>query len=322
MARYRISHETDYHYSVPVPHSQQLLHLQPRLLPWQNILSHWLHITPPPTREFLDMDFFGNPCTRLEFTQPHLRLSVSAESHIEVLAREYPLFSASPAWEQVVEHCRYAGTAVTDDLLTALVFRQESPFVRIKHMFSDYAADCFSPERPLLEAVNALMLKINNEFIFDAEATQIATPLAQVLEEKRGVCQDFAHLMLACLRSLGLPARYISGYLLTEPPPGQERMIGADASHAWVAVYCPSFAAPAGSQTQQQSGQQQEQTQSGVQDAGVWVDFDPTNAVLPGTGHITLAWGRDFSDVSPLRGVILGGGQAVLDVRVTVMPAD
>jgi transglutaminase-like putative cysteine protease len=322
MASYRISHETDYHYTVPVPHSQQLLHLQPRVLPWQNIVSHWLHITPPPTREFLDTDFFGNPCTRLEFTQPHLRLSVSAESHIEVLPREYPAFASSPAWEKVVEHCRYAGTVVTDDLLSALAFRQESPFVRIKHIFADYAQDCFTPGRPVLEAANALMLKINGEFIFDAEATQVATPLAQVLEEKRGVCQDFAHLMIACLRALGLPARYISGYLLTEPPPGQERMIGADASHAWVALYCPPLAVPAAAQTQQQGGQQQRQTQGGAQSSGVWVDFDPTNAVLPGTGHITIAWGRDFSDVSPLRGVILGGGLPVMDVRVTVMPAD
>lgn len=300
MVSYRISHETDYHYSVPVPHSQQLLHLQPRLLPWQNIVSHRLHITPQPSREFLDMDFFGNPCTRLEFTHPHLRLSVAAETHIEVFSRVFPDFSATAAWEEVVEYCRYVGNEVSEDLLAALVFHQESPFVRIKHIFADYAADCFTPQRPLLDAVNALMLKINREFIFDAEATQIATPLTQVLEEKRGVCQDFAHLMLACLRSLGLPARYISGYLLTEPPPGQARMIGADASHAWVAVYCPAL--------------------SGGE--SVWVDFDPTNAVLPDTGHITVAWGRDFSDVSPLRGVILGGGQPLMDVRVTVMLAD
>lgn len=305
MAIYRISHETDYHYSVPVPHSQQLLHLQPRVLPWQKVVSHWLHITPPPSREKLSDDFFGNPCTFLEFTQPHLRLSVSSETHIEVKPRQWPKFSQSPPWEHVVQHCRYAGHAIDEALLAALVFRQESPFIRIKHVFADYAADCFTPERPLLEAANALMLKIHEEFTFDAEATQVATPLLQVLEEKRGVCQDFAHLMIACLRALGLPARYVSGYLLTEPPEGQERLIGADASHAWVSLYAPIYAA------------------GEVSDTGAaWVDFDPTNAVLPGEGHISLAWGRDFSDVSPLRGVILGGGQHVLDVRVTVMPAD
>lgn len=297
MARYRITHETDYQYGAPVLHSQQLLHLRARPVDWQREVFHQLHITPPPARESHVVDIFGNPCTHLEFTQPHLRLTVSAETGIEVLPRTLPDFPSSLVWETAVAHCRYTGTSVSTDLLAALAQRQASPYVRIKHVFADYAADCFTPGRPLLEAVNALMLKINEEFIFDAEATQVATPLTQVLEEKRGVCQDFAHLMLSCLRSLGLPARYVSGYLLTEPPPGQERLIGADASHAWVSVYCPS-----GDGT------------------GVWVDFDPTNAVLPDTSHITVAWGRDFSDVSPLRGVILGGGQHVLDVRVTVMP--
>lgn len=137
------------------------------------------------------------------------------------------------------------------------------------------------------------MSRIHEEFTFDPEATHVATPLTEVLERKRGVCQDFAHLMLACLRALGIPARYVSGYLLTQPPPGQPRLIGADASHAWISVWCP--------------------------DAG-WTDFDPTNDVVPGTEHITLAWGRDFSDVSPLRGVILGGGDHELDVWVTVTP--
>jgi len=296
VARYQITHETDYHYAAAVPHSQQLLHLRPRPLAYQRLLRHELHITPPPSRETTAFDYFGNPSTLLEFTRPHLRLSVSAETRIEVMPRANCDFRASPPWEQVVRRCVYSGRPVTSPgLMEALAFRQESPFVRIKHMFSAFAADCFTPERPLLEAANALMRKINDEFVFDVEATQIATPLAQVLEEKRGVCQDFAHLMLSSLRSLGLPARYVSGYLLTEPPPGQERMVGADASHAWVALYCP------------ENG---------------WVEFDPTNAVLPGTQHITLAWGRDFSDVSPLRGIILGGGEHGMDVRVTVMPED
>jgi transglutaminase-like putative cysteine protease len=160
-------------------------------------------------------------------------------------------------------------------------------------VFAAYAADCFSPGRPLLAAVDGLMQKIFSEFSFDAAATQVATPLLQVLEERRGVCQDFAHLMLACLRSMGLSARYISGYLLTQPPPGQPRLIGADASHAWISVYCPQHG---------------------------WVDFDPTNNIRPALEHITLAWGRDFADVSPLRGVILGGGSHDPEVQVTVLP--
>ena len=165
--------------------------------------------------------------------------------------------------------------------------------MRLKRQFAAFAADCFPPGRPLLAGAEALMGKIHREFAFDAEATQVATPLVEVLQRRRGVCQDFAHLMLACLRSLGLSARYVSGYLLTQPPPGQPRLIGADASHAWVSVYCPRHG---------------------------WVDFDPTNAVLPNLEHITLAWGRDFADVSPLRGVILGGGSHDPEVRVTVQP--
>jgi transglutaminase-like putative cysteine protease len=167
--------------------------------------------------------------------------------------------------------------------------------VHLKRSFVEFSESCFPPGRPLLLGVQALMEKIFNEFTFDAEATQVATPLVEVLEKRRGVCQDFAHLMLACVRSRGLAARYISGYLLTQPPPGQPRLIGADASHAWVSVFCPVLG---------------------------WVDFDPTNNVQPALEHITLAWGRDFSDVSPLRGVILGGGSHDPEVRVTVMPLE
>jgi transglutaminase-like putative cysteine protease len=175
----------------------------------------------------------------------------------------------------------------------------ESPYVRVKREFATYARPCFTPRRPLLDAVQALMNRIHSEFEFDPEATTVSTPVLKVLEDKRGVCQDFAHLMLSCLRSLGLGARYVSGYLLTQPPPGKPRMIGADASHAWVSVFCLDA------------------------DGGRWVDFDPTNNLIPDTEHITLAWGRDFGDVSPLRGVILGGGdEPELDVAVTVMPWD
>lgn len=293
-ALYHITHETEYQYAWPVSLSQQLLHLQPRELPYQTILAHELTLNPTPSRQLTDLDSFGNPCTRLEINQPHAQLHVIAEIKIAVTARQYSKpFGASPPWENVVQACNYHRGPKSPELLEALGFRQESPFIRIKHQFAHYTADCFTPRRPLLAAVHSLMAKIHREFTFDPQATQIATPLTQVLEQKRGVCQDFAHLMLACLRSLGLPARYVSGYLLTMPPPGQPRLIGADASHAWVSVYCPDFG---------------------------WVDFDPTNNIIPSTDHITLAWGRDFSDVSPLRGVILGGGDHSLNVRVTVMP--
>lgn len=291
VARYQVFHDTRYRYAAPVSLSQQLLHLWPRDCPRQRCLGRELQIEPVPTQRSDGFDVFGNPLTRLAFERPHDELQVNARLQIEVLPR-LPLH-ASPAWEQVAADLAFSGRALSAQELEACRFRMESPYVRIKRQFAEFAADCFPAGRPLLEGAAALMQKIFDEFAFDAEATQVATPLSEVLERRRGVCQDFAHLMLACLRSRGLAARYVSGYLLTRPPPGQPRLIGADASHAWVSLYCP---------------------------ANGWVDFDPTNNILPALEHITLAWGRDFADVSPLRGVILGGGSHDPEVRVTVMP--
>jgi transglutaminase-like putative cysteine protease len=238
---------------------------------------------------------FGNPLTRLAFERPHDELQVNARLTVEVLARPLADFSLSPAWEQTRNALTYSSQPLSAEMLEACRYRFQSPYVHLKRSFVEFSESCFPPGRPLLLGVQALMQKIFSEFTFDAEATQVATPLVEVLERRRGVCQDFAHLMLACVRSRGLAARYISGYLLTQPPPGQPRLIGADASHAWVSVFCPVLG---------------------------WVDFDPTNNVQPALEHITLAWGRDFSDVSPLRGVILGGGSHDPEVRVTVMPLE
>lgn len=292
-ARYQILHDTHYRYASPVSLAQQLAHLWPRVCPWQRNHAQQLLVSPQPCQRLDGLDVFGNPLTRLVFERPHNELKVSARLNVEVLARPALDLQASPAWEQARAALSYSGQAMSADLLQAARFRFESPYVRLKQAFVDYAAECFSPGRPLLAAVDGLMQKIFAEFSFDAAATQVATPLLQVLEERRGVCQDFAHLMLACLRSMGLSARYVSGYLLTQPPPGQPRLIGADASHAWISVFCP------------QQG---------------WVDFDPTNNIRPALEHITLAWGRDFADVSPLRGVILGGGSHDPEVQVTVLP--
>ncbi|CAD5106569.1 transglutaminase family protein [Zestomonas carbonaria] len=293
IARYEVFHDTHYRYAAPVSLAQQLAHLWPRDCPWQRCLGQSLEISPLPTRRSDGFDVFGNPLTRLAFERPHDDLQVNARLRIDVLARPLLMLDDSPAWEQVVAALAFSGRALDTVELEACSYRVESPYVRIKRQFAAFAADCFPAGRPLLAGAAALMAKIHAEFAFDAEATHVATPLVEVLQSRRGVCQDFAHLMLACLRSLGLPARYVSGYLLTQPPPGQPRLIGADASHAWVSVYCPRHG---------------------------WVDFDPTNDVQPNLEHITLAWGRDFSDVSPLRGVILGGGSHDLDVRVTVQP--
>lgn len=294
-ALYQVLHDTHYRYSAPVSLAQQLAHLWPRDCERQLCQERHLTITPSPTRRQDGLDTFGNPLTRLAFERPHDELRVVASLRVEVLAREGLQLEDSPPWEEVVAALGYSGQPLSAGLLEAARYRFQSPYVNLKGVFVDYAADCFAPGRPLLLAVRALMRRIFEEFTFDAAATQVATPLLQVLEERRGVCQDFAHLMLACLRSRGLAARYVSGYLLTRPPPGQPRLIGADASHAWVSVYCPRQG---------------------------WVDFDPTNNLLPALEHITLGWGRDFADVSPLRGVILGGGSHDPDVRVTVTPLD
>lgn len=293
-AHYDITHETHYRYTSPVALSQQLVHLFPRDCSWQQCTAQTMSIEPSPTRQRQDHDMFGNPLTRLSFESAHDRLTLTARLSIAVNRSQVPALEQSAAWETVSELLGYsADTSPTDDALDACQFRYESPAVRLKKAFVHYSEDCFANGTPVLIAAQQLMQKIFTEFTFDSSATEVTTPLMEVLENKRGVCQDFAHLMIACLRSRGLAARYVSGYLLTAPPPGQPRLVGADASHAWVSVFCPQIG---------------------------WVDFDPTNNMLPGNEHITLAWGRDFSDVSPLRGVILGGGSHELDVKVTVTP--
>ncbi|MHC8392523.1 transglutaminase family protein [Pseudomonas sp. LB3P93] len=294
-AHYQILHDTHYHYDSPVSLAQQLAHLWPRACAWQRCTEQHLQISPDPTSRRDELDVFGNPLTRLAFERPHDELLVNARLTVEVLARPTLDFTQSPAWEETRNALTYSSQPLSPELLEACRYRFESPYVHLKRNFVEFSESCFPSGQPLLLGVQALMEKIFSEFTFDAEATQVATPLVEVLERRRGVCQDFAHLMLACVRSRGLAARYISGYLLTQPPPGQPRLIGADASHAWVSVFCPVLG---------------------------WVDFDPTNNVQPALEHITLAWGRDFSDVSPLRGVILGGGSHDPEVRVTVMPLD
>ena len=292
ITRYQVRHQTVYHYGGNVAHSHQLLHLAPRDSVNQVCRSRVITLDPEPSSRREDVDAFGNFVTRLEYDQPHDRLEVLAEVAVEVSPRRDAADTESAAWEEVRDALNYSGRPVTEPELDACRFRMESSFVRIKHTFADYAADCFVPGRPLLQGAEALMHKIHRDFRYAPGTTNIRTSALEAFAARRGVCQDFAHIMLACLRSRGLAARYVSGYLRTAPPPGSDASyLGADASHAWVSVFCPPFG---------------------------WIDLDPTNNVRTGTGHIVIAWGRDFGDVSPLRGVIVGGGRHRLSVRVSV----
>jgi transglutaminase-like putative cysteine protease len=292
---YVVVHETSYDYEHPVGLSRQIVHLAPRPLAFQTCLAHKLTISPDAEILGTSTDAFGNPVTSLCIEADHDSLSVRAESWVDVTARDYPEDRSTPPWDAVRARLAYqAGRRPQAVDLEAARFLFESTRVRNKRELAEWTSACFPPGRPLLEGVRALMNRIHTELKFDPTATTVSTPVMEVFERRRGVCQDFAHLMLSCLRSMGLAARYVSGYLLTRPPPGRARLVGADASHAWVSVYCPDYG---------------------------WVDADPTNGVFPTLEHVTLGWGRDYDDVIPLRGVLLGGGDHELEIKVTVAPA-
>jgi transglutaminase-like putative cysteine protease len=287
---YRVRHRTIYDYEDPVSVSHHLLRLTPRKLPGQLCRTARISILPSPSATITNFDYFGNFQTFFTLQEPHSSLALEATSELEVSSPAPPDFSASPPWETVVE------SLVSDhseDGLDAYQFVFGSQRAGTSRELADYAREVFPAGRPLLEAIRDLMQKINHDFSFDTKATEVNTPVQAFFEKRRGVCQDFAHLQIACLRSLGLPARYVSGYLRTLPPPGRARWIGADASHAWCAAWCPGIG---------------------------WTDFDPTNNCVPSDGHITVAWGRDYSDVSPVHGVLLGGAKHTLNVSVDVAP--
>jgi len=295
--RYQVIHETVYRYESPVVLSQQLLHLTPRPLPFQAREAHRIAIDPVPGELSERVDYFGNPVTQLVLAAPHSSLAVRAESRVSVGPRgqERALRVHGAPWETLRDRLRAGGGGA---LLEPVQFLFESPHVECFRDLALYAGPSFSAGRKLPEALLDLTRRIHADFRFDAKATSVSTPLREVLARRRGVCQDFAHFMIGCLRTLGLAARYVSGYILTAPPPGKPRLVGADASHAWVSVFCGDAGGAAGS----------------------WIDLDPTNDCLVDDEHVTLAWGRDFSDVTPMRGVILGGGEQELEVRVTVTP--
>lgn len=289
----QVVHETRYAYAPAVKTAQHMAHLKPAHGARQQLLSHELSIAPEPLQCTDAVDVWGNTRTFFSLQAPHEELKVVARSTVATSAPQLVLNGM--AWEQARERMRFHRGASYDPA-TEFVFA--SPYVPRDAEFAAYAMPSFTRGRLLAEAARDLMTRIHGDFEYRTEATDVSTPALEALRMRQGVCQDFAHVMLACLRSLGLAARYVSGYLLTEPPPGQTRLVGSDASHAWISVYLPGDGAP-----------------------GQWLELDPTNRRVAGEDYVVLATGRDYSDVSPIRGVIHGGANHQLHVAVTVTPA-
>lgn len=289
MERYCIDHKTVYDYGSPVSVAQQLVRLQPRALPWQCCLSFSLQADPPPQEALPEYDYFGNRMQSLGFAGAHRQLMLLARSVVDVGLRPWARIGMddSPAWELARDVLAGSEQAQLAE------YRFFSPLVPRFMPATEFARSSFSPGRPLLEACFDLMLRLHAAFDYAPGASDSSSTVQQLWDSGKGVCQDFAHFMLAALRGLGLAARYVSGYLCTQPPPGQERLVGSDASHAWVALWCPRWG---------------------------WVEFDPTNRRLADIDYIVLGWGRDFGDVSPVRGVITGASGHGLKVEVSVWP--
>ena len=295
-----ITHETCYDYRPPVETAHHVLCLRPRATPRQSVLEHRIDIAPAPRQRSERTDLYGNHFTHFALQTPHEQLCVTARSTVQTQAPE-ALASGQP-WEAVRAQMRYAQGQPCDPAAEFSLPSLQAP----RHAeFARYAHESFPPGRPLQAAAADLMRRIHRDFRYASQSTEVNTPALQALAQRMGVCQDFAHILVACLRSLGLPGRYVSGYLLTQPPPGQPRLIGADASHAWAQVYLPEVHA-------RHPGQG-------------WYDLDPTNDRegwgTPGEDFVTVAHGRDYGDVAPMRGVIHGGASHTLQVAVTVQPA-
>ena len=291
--RYRVEHQTRYAYGTRVSTSQHVACLRPRALPTQRVHAFAISYGPEPSQISERIDYFGNWAEHFTILTPHAEMCVTSRSDVEIERRSPDLDpEQSVPWEAVRDALVYRKGIGAGE---AAQFAYASPYTTIAPELAAFARDAFAPGRPFVAAAVALMHRIFSEFTFDPSSTTITTPVTRVLADRHGVCQDFAHLQISCMRSLGLPARYVSGYLLTTPPPGKPRLVGADASHAWLSVHCPVLG---------------------------WIDLDPTNDLICDLRHITVAWGRDYGDVSPLRGVILGGAQHTLEVGVSVLPMD
>lgn len=288
--QYNVRHTTVYSYTDAVSLCQNQVHLSPRSTPYQSASDFHLEISPEPIVRRNWTDVFGNEVWYFSIEEPHKELTVTGRSLVTVTPRSAPEPGLTPNWESVRDQLSQPTSA---ELRRVAQFSFESSYVRTLSEATDYALQSFFPGRPLLEAALDLTSRIFRDFKYVPSSTAVTTSTKEVLATRRGVCQDFAHLQLTCLRGLGLAARYVSGYLLTDPPLGQPKLVGADASHAWLSVFCPGNG---------------------------WIDLDPTNNVIPQARHVTVGWGRDYGDVCPIQGVFTGGGSHVMSVAVDVAP--
>jgi len=287
---YNVSHRTTFRYSAPVSVGDHVAYLKPRSFSQNKLVKNAISIHPAPSTLTERVDYFGNIRSFFAIEEPHKELIVEAKSQVKIDREPLPPANFSSPWEM---SARALADDHSEESLAAYQFQFASPRVRPSQEFAAYALKSFTPGRPMREALIELTARIYRDFRFDAKVTNVRTPPEEVFRKRHGVCQDFAQVEIACLRSINVAARYVSGYLRTYPPPGKPRMVGADASHAWISAY-------------------------GLDEG--WLDMDPTNNVAPTDGHVTLAWGRDYGDVSPLRGLISGGGQHSLKVEVDIEP--
>lgn len=288
--KYKVTHTTQYRYTDPVPISHNLLHLAPRETRRQFCIHHRLLIHPTPAHHGQRIDSYGNTIDFFSIQHAHQGLSVTSTSHIEVRPLSLSPNSGSPPWESVVAELKQDRSASG---IGRYEFVFDSPLIRASAVLADYARQSFTPGCPILTGIRDLTQRIYTDFRYDSKATTVTTPVETAFRNRSGVCQDFAQIEIGCLRSIGLAARYVSGYLRTEPPPGQARLVGADASHAWLSVYAGPLH---------------------------WIDVDPTNNRLVSSDHITVAWGRDYADVCPVQGTFLGGGHHTMTTSVDVVP--
>ncbi|WP_066224719.1 transglutaminase family protein [Formosa haliotis] len=294
--KFKVSHTTRYDYESGVSFCHNIATLKPKNMPGQTLIDYELEINPTPTEITERLDFFGNTITRFSIQKQHNKLEVKAKSIIERDYTEQPNIETSEKGKTItLEEALLELKTNNPEYIDVKQFVLESIFIaKLTPDIKAYAEQSFKPKRPVFEAAFELMQRIFKEFKFDSEFSTIATPIHEVIKEKKGVCQDFAQIAIACVRSIGLPARYVSGYIETIPPPGKEKLVGTDASHAWFSVFIPSFG---------------------------WVDFDPTNNQIPKNQHITVSWGRDYYDVPPLKGVVYSTGKNKMTVAVDIRPA-